>query len=136
MAVHTMSWQCTRCHGGAHDVTPHTLGTLACSKSWPRLCSQPCILLPYTLAPHPSQATPHLAHLCVSPPPQPPGSPGYKYSAVVRKRDQRELLQAVDCAQCAAFFKAIASWGGPVEGPDMVCQHGEGGERGGAGYLA
>lgn len=58
---------------------------------------------------------------------QPPGSPGYKYSTVVRKRDQRELLQAVDCAQCAAFFKAIASWGAPVEGPGMVCQHGEGG---------
>jgi hypothetical protein len=42
------------------------------------------------------------------------------------------MLPAVECAQCKAFFRALASWGGPQEREDAAsagvhCKHGEGG---------
>ena len=69
------------------------------------------------------------------PPPRPlqaPGSPGYRYNAVVRNKAERAMLPAVECAQCKAFFRALASWGGPQEREDAAsagvhCKHGEGG---------
>ncbi|GFR41839.1 hypothetical protein Agub_g2617 [Astrephomene gubernaculifera] len=49
-----------------------------------------------------------------------PGEPGYKYSAVIRGRAEREDLQAIECAGCRAFYEAIATWGDAVA---PCCNH-------------
>ena len=47
--------------------------------------------------------------------------PAYKYQAVVRKRDERERLQAVECPECRGFYDATLSWG--TLGLPPACTH-------------
>lgn len=49
---------------------------------------------------------------------------GVKYTEVVRKKAEREMLDGFECACCAAFYLAISTWGAP---PQQLpeCGHGK-----------
>eukprot|EP00775_Hariotina_reticulata_P012320 gene12320-12456_t len=52
-----------------------------------------------------------------------PVAVGYKYSEVVRKKADRELLSAYECEACMKFYGALQSWagaGGGGEGSDAA----------------
>lgn len=71
---------------------------------------------PTGLVPPPGPADDHKRPLLQS------GSPPYKYQVVVRGKDARAQLTAVDCAECARFWGAMQSWGQGAEKP--ACTHG------------
>lgn len=67
-----------------------------------------------------------------APAPMQPG--GYKYSEVVRRKEDRALLNGFDCPSCKAFYEAVESWGGAFPtGAAPSCGHQIAGKGGGGG---
>ncbi|KAK9806889.1 hypothetical protein WJX72_006513 [[Myrmecia] bisecta] len=57
-----------------------------------------------------------------------PGEPGYKYQAVVRKKDERAALQGFECLDCKRFYEALQTWNGNMQGLP-ACGHAVAGQQ-------